>query len=66
MSGYSQGAQVVHDGIEQLSASETAFITAVVLFGDPDQIYPVGGVPADDVSRVCHKGDIICHVSFSG
>ena len=33
--GYSQGASVVHNGAAELTATEAAGITAVVLFGDP-------------------------------
>ena len=60
MSGYSQGAQVVHNGASQLSAADTAFVNSVVLFGDPDNGKPVGKIPAYKVSTDCHAGDNIC------
>ena len=34
-SGYSQGAQIVHNAIGQLPAETAAWISKVVLFGDP-------------------------------
>ncbi|KAJ7111155.1 cutinase [Mycena crocata] len=65
ISGYSQGAQLVHNAAEKLSAAVTARIVAVVVFGDPDRVGrstlpPVGTVPAAKVSSFCHAGDIIC------
>ncbi|KAL9097476.1 MAG: hypothetical protein Q9165_000372 [Trypethelium subeluteriae] len=60
VSGYSQGAQVVHNAASQLSASDTAFVNSVVLFGDPDQGKPVGKIPSYKVSTDCHAGDNIC------
>lgn len=62
VSGYSQGAQVVHNGAVLLEsdAASTKFINSVVVFGDPDRKYPVGHVPAYKVNIDCHPGDIIC------
>ena len=62
VSGYSQGAQVVHNAAEILKSNPAAtkFINSVVTFGDPDQKLPVGNVPSYKVSIVCHKGDNIC------
>ncbi|KAL9083356.1 MAG: hypothetical protein Q9165_008556 [Trypethelium subeluteriae] len=60
VTGYSQGSAVVHNGISQLSAEDTAFINSVVLFGDPDNGKPVGKVPASKVRTKCRPGDNIC------
>ena len=62
VSGYSQGAQVVHNAAEILksNAAATKFINSVVVFGDPDRKLPVGNVPSYKVSIDCHKGDNIC------
>ncbi|KAI9653225.1 MAG: hypothetical protein M1821_007656 [Bathelium mastoideum] len=60
VSGYSQGCQVVHNAVSQLSSNDTAFINSVVLFGDPDKGKPVGKVPSYKVSTDCHTGDNIC------
>ncbi|KAJ7236403.1 cutinase, partial [Mycena rebaudengoi] len=63
--GYSQGAQLVHNAAECLTAEVTARVAAVVVFGDPDRVGrstvpPVGTIPASKVSSFCHTGDIIC------
>ncbi|KAI9708040.1 MAG: hypothetical protein M1820_004244 [Bogoriella megaspora] len=60
VSGYSQGAQVVHNAASQLSAADTAFVNSVILFGDPDNGKPVGKIPSYKVSTDCHAGDNIC------
>ncbi|KAK1055365.1 hypothetical protein LTR74_015742 [Friedmanniomyces endolithicus] len=60
VSGYSQGGQVVHKAALELSASQTAFINSVVIFGDPDDGEPVGSVPSSKVLIICHVGDDIC------
>ncbi|KAJ6629664.1 cutinase-domain-containing protein [Mycena sp. CBHHK59/15] len=65
ISGYSQGAQLVHNAADKLTAAVTARIAAVVVFGDPDRVGrstlpPVGTVPAAKVDSFCHTGDIIC------
>ena len=36
------------------------FVNSVVLFGDLDDGYPFGTVPASKVSTDCHVGDDIC------
>ena len=62
VSGYSQGAQVVHNAAEILvsNSAATKFINSVVTFGDPDQKLPVGNVSPSKVSIVCHLADNIC------
>ncbi|KAJ7849168.1 cutinase [Mycena leptocephala] len=65
LGGYSQGAQLVHKAAATLSATVTARISAVVLFGDPERVGrstppAVGTVPAAKVDSFCHTGDIIC------
>jgi hypothetical protein len=62
VSGYSQGAQVVHNAAEILKSNSAAtkFINSVVTYGDPDRKLPVGNVPSYKVSIVCHAGDNIC------
>jgi cutinase len=62
VSGYSQGSQIVHNAAEILEADDAAtnFINSVVTFGDPDHKLPIGDVPTNKVSIVCHKGDDIC------
>ncbi|KFX96247.1 hypothetical protein V495_03604 [Pseudogymnoascus sp. VKM F-4514 (FW-929)] len=60
MSGYSQGGQLVHNAAEQLSADSSAKVSAVVIFGDPDDGDAVGSIPAANVDVICHDGDNIC------
>ncbi|KAK5117800.1 hypothetical protein LTR85_008775 [Meristemomyces frigidus] len=60
LSGYSQGGQLVHNAAAMLSASETAFVNSVVIFGDPDNGKPVGSIPSSKVLIICHVGDDIC------
>lgn len=60
ISGYSQGAQVVHLAANMFTADQTAFVNSAVLFGDPDNGDAVGAVPASKVSVDCHVLDDIC------
>lgn len=59
LSGYSQGACVVHNAVRSqgLDASK---VSAVVLFGDPFNGQSVGSVPASKVLQICASGDGIC------
>ncbi|CAD6441405.1 271631ca-8155-4618-879a-dd8ae6293e82 [Sclerotinia trifoliorum] len=60
LSGYSQGAQLLHNAASTLSAAVTARIAAVVMFGDPDNGKAVGTVPTSKVLSICHDQDIVC------
>lgn len=60
VSGYSQGAQVVHLAANNFTAAQTAFVNSVVLFGDPDDGQAVGTVPPQRVQVDCHALDDIC------
>lgn len=60
LSGYSQGGQLVHNAAKNISASTTAFVNSVVIFGDPDDGQAVGSIPASKVDIICHSGDYIC------
>ncbi|PSS03420.1 cutinase-domain-containing protein [Coniella lustricola] len=65
VSGYSQGAQVVHNAMTMLSAansnnSANAHIMSVVLFGDPLNGTAVAGVTSDRVLSLCNTDDDIC------
>jgi cutinase len=75
LSGYSQGAQLVHLAAASLPASTTSKIASVVLFGDPKNGSAIAGVDASKVLTVCHAGDNICmggdkigiaHLNYSG
>lgn len=60
LAGYSQGAQVVHDSVEQLAGATKSRLSSVVLFGDPRNGTSLAGVDAGRVMTVCHAGDNIC------
>lgn len=57
LSGYSQGAQVVHLAAASLPANTTAKISSVVLFGDPKNGTAIHGVAANKVLTICHASD---------
>ncbi|KAK3704856.1 hypothetical protein LTR37_013547 [Vermiconidia calcicola] len=59
LSGYSQGACVVHNAASQ-SGFPTSKVGAVVLFGDPFNGQGVGSVPASKVKEICGSSDGIC------
>ena len=63
MSGYSQGAALVHRAVEQLSTSVKAKIAAAVTFGDTQKQQDGGKIPNFDSSKtliICHTGDKVC------
>ncbi|KAK5124420.1 hypothetical protein LTR85_001637 [Meristemomyces frigidus] len=62
LSGYSQGACVVHNAVKSqgLPASSVA---AVVLFGDPFNGQSVGSVPSSNLLEICASGDDVCNGS---
>ncbi|CZR62422.1 related to cutinase precursor [Phialocephala subalpina] len=60
LSGYSQGAQVVHLAAASLPTNTTSKISSIVLFGDPKNGTAINGVDASKVMTICHSGDDIC------
>ncbi|KAF2686178.1 carbohydrate esterase family 5 protein [Lentithecium fluviatile CBS 122367] len=60
LSGYSQGAQLVHNAAQRLSTSAAARINAVVTFGDADRDEGFGPIAASKILIICHDGDNIC------
>ncbi|CAD6441538.1 41439ca5-de77-4b9d-94bc-f58bb9fa23c7 [Sclerotinia trifoliorum] len=60
MSGYSQGGQLVHNAAKMLPAATMAKVSAVVIFGDPNNGSPVAGASAAKTKVICHTGDNIC------
>ncbi|EMD59519.1 hypothetical protein GGP41_004440 [Bipolaris sorokiniana] len=60
VSGYSQGAQLVHTATQRLTAAQAARVSAVVTFGDADRDESFGVVPASKTLIICHEGDNIC------
>ncbi|KAI9713722.1 MAG: hypothetical protein M1812_006560 [Candelaria pacifica] len=60
LSGYSQGAQVVHLGVDEIASSVAARVSAVVLFGDPKDGQPLKEVDTLKVDTFCFNTDLIC------
>jgi len=60
LSGYSQGAQIIHNSMSLLPATTTSKISSIVLFGDPKNGTAVPNVDAAKVYTICHAGDNIC------
>ncbi|ESZ98673.1 carbohydrate esterase family 5 protein [Sclerotinia borealis F-4128] len=60
VSGYSQGAQLVHLAMSSLSNTTTSRIKTVVMFGDPKNGTALNGVDASKVMTICDPKDDIC------
>ncbi|KAI1841367.1 hypothetical protein JX265_013467 [Neoarthrinium moseri] len=63
VSGYSQGAAMVHASIESLSDSVKAQIAAAVTFGDTQKQQDGGQIPNFDTAKtliLCNEGDKVC------
>ncbi|KAF2124450.1 carbohydrate esterase family 5 protein [Dothidotthia symphoricarpi CBS 119687] len=60
LSGYSQGAQLVHNAAQKTSAANAAKVAAVVVFGDPKRGQTFGSISTSKTLTVCHTGDNIC------
>lgn len=63
VSGYSQGAALVHRSVESASASVKDLIYAAVTFGDTQKAQDGGQVLNFDAGKtliLCHDGDEVC------
>ncbi|RYP16623.1 hypothetical protein DL765_005014 [Monosporascus sp. GIB2] len=63
VSGFSQGAALVHRSVEQLPSSVRARIFAGVTYGDTQRKQDNGRIPGLDASKtliICHDGDLVC------
>jgi len=74
MSGYSQGAMVVHNGIAYADEQAKKRVAAVLVFGDPFQGAKIKGYKGP-IYTYCKNGDGVCtgnfeispsHLSYSG
>jgi len=63
MSGYSQGAMVVHNGIAYATEAARKRVAGVVVFGDPFQGAPIKGY-SGPILTYCKKGDGVCGGNF--
>ncbi|KAL5373339.1 hypothetical protein DPSP01_012781 [Paraphaeosphaeria sporulosa] len=58
VSGYSQGAMVVHNAFKQgISASD---VTGALMFGDPLKTQSISGLSTDKLKEFCATADSIC------
>ncbi|PVH86021.1 carbohydrate esterase family 5 protein [Cadophora sp. DSE1049] len=60
LSGYSQGAQLIHLATSSLPSNTASKIASIVLFGDPNNGTAIQGVESTRVRTFCHAGDDIC------
>ncbi|KAJ5703968.1 cutinase-domain-containing protein [Penicillium malachiteum] len=57
IAGYSEGAMVVHNAAESLTADQ---VSGAVLFGDPLKMESVGKLSSSKVKEFCATGDPVC------
>ncbi|EPS38747.1 hypothetical protein H072_7464 [Dactylellina haptotyla CBS 200.50] len=60
ISGYSQGAQIVHRAIDKLPQEMADRVNAIVTFGDPEQRHNFGKGLDAKAKRICYDSDLIC------
>lgn len=63
LSGYSQGAAMVHASVKRLTAAVKARINAAVTFGDTRNTQDGGQIPGLSTDRtliICNDGDLVC------
>ncbi|PQE15466.1 hypothetical protein CJF31_00009014 [Rutstroemia sp. NJR-2017a BVV2] len=60
LSGYSQGAQLVHKATASLPTTTTSKINSIILFGDPMNGTAINGVDPKRVMTFCDPADDIC------
>ena len=63
VSGYSQGAEVVHNAMAS-QGLKPGQVAAAVLFGDPDKSQSVANIPKASVQENCAVGDVICELGI--
>jgi len=62
--GYSQGAQIVHNALDETSSSDAEHISGIVVFGDPYHAISVQAKPfpsnlQNKVLSIANHGDMI-------
>ncbi|KAK6073170.1 cutinase precursor [Seiridium cupressi] len=63
LSGYSQGAAMVHASVKRVTAAVKARVNAAVTFGDTRNTQDAGTIPgisADKTLIICNDGDLVC------
>lgn len=66
LSGYSQGAMLVHNTMNNLDATQTAKVKAAVTFGDPFVGQAVKGVADGAFKSFCASADTVCAAGVGG
>ncbi|EKD18956.1 uncharacterized protein L3040_001496 [Drepanopeziza brunnea f. sp. 'multigermtubi'] len=64
LSGWSQGAQLVHNAAELLKPETAAKVSSAITFGDPKNGEPFGQIPQSRTTIYCNDGDYICEGSI--
>ncbi|KAK2599698.1 hypothetical protein N8I77_011430 [Diaporthe amygdali] len=60
LSGYSQGAMLVHNTMNNLASAQAGKVKAAVTFGDPFVGQAVKGIPDGAFKSYCASGDTVC------
>lgn len=63
LSGYSQGAAMVHASVKRITAAVAARVNGAVTFGDTRNQQDGGTIPglsSDKVLIICADGDLVC------
>ncbi|KAI9054449.1 hypothetical protein LZ554_001611 [Drepanopeziza brunnea f. sp. 'monogermtubi'] len=64
ISGWSQGAQLVHNAAEELTPETAAKVSSAITFGDPKNGEAFGQIPPSRTKIFCNEGDYICEDSI--
>ncbi|OJD34420.1 carbohydrate esterase family 5 protein [Diplodia corticola] len=60
LSGYSQGAMLVHNTMNKLTADQAKSVKAAVTFGDPFKTQALKNIDASAFRTFCASGDAVC------
>ncbi|OMP82316.1 Cutinase, partial [Diplodia seriata] len=60
LSGYSQGAMLVHNTMNKLTAAQAKNVKAAVTFGDPFKTQALKNIDASAFKTFCASGDSVC------
>lgn len=66
LSGYSQGAMLVHNTMSKLDATQAKNIKVAVTFGDPFRTQALKNIDAASFKTFCANGDTVCGGTGTG
>ncbi|ROW03065.1 hypothetical protein VMCG_05746 [Cytospora schulzeri] len=66
LSGYSQGAMLVHNTMSSLSAAQAAKVKVALTFGDPFGGQAPKGIATGAFKTFCASGDSVCDLGIAG